>query len=93
MRHRSQLSPISVVREAPVKVSFSEGATDLLAKWNDARFFRSSAVYDSNLDFAPEGVGAQPPIRWSSVLGIGLATVVSAGFWAVLAVIIAHFWG
>lgn len=93
MRHRSQLSPRSAVHELPVKVSFSEGPTDLLTKWNEARFFRSSAVYDSNLDFAPEGVGAQPPIRWSSVLGIGLATVVSASFWAVVAVVIAHFWG
>ena len=90
MGNRSKLSPISTMRRPPAKVTFAGDPVSLLSNWRDVRVFRSTAPYYYGFDWCSE---AEQQIRWSSVLGIGMATVVSAGFWALLGVIIAHFWG
>jgi len=64
-----------------------------LTNWHDVRIFRSWAAYDSSFDWPARRSSAQRHINWSSVLGIGMAAAVSAGFWAVVGAVIAHFWG
>jgi hypothetical protein len=54
----------------------------------DMKFLRSWLVYDSNV-----GAGLRPGhINWNMVLGLALATAVSASFWAGVGLVIARLW-
>jgi hypothetical protein len=88
MSNRSKLSQMALMRRPPAKVTFTDDPAFLLSDWRDVKVFRASAVYSGQAWYSE---GQQ--IRWSSVLGIGMATLLSAAFWAVLAIIIARFWG
>jgi|HubBroStandDraft_5_1064220.scaffolds.fasta_scaffold378519_2 hypothetical protein len=89
MGNRSKLSPIPFMSRPPAKVTFADDPF-LPSNGKDVRVFRASAAYHSGNGWYSQ---AGQHIRWGSILGIGMATVVSAGFWALLAVIVAHFWG
>ena len=54
----------------------------------DVRVLRSWLVYNSILqaEFAPRR------LNWNAVMGLGLATLVSASIWAVVAVALIQIW-
>ncbi len=81
MRSRSQLSPIIVTQEWRLQ-SPEELPVASPAQWKDVRFFRGRLVYESrrHTDLRPVLTPRHP--QWSAVLGIGLASVVSASIWA-----------
>jgi hypothetical protein len=54
----------------------------------DMKFLRSWLVYDSDIQSAP----ARGRINWNMIAGLTLAIVVSASFWAALALVIANIW-
>jgi hypothetical protein len=54
----------------------------------DVNLFRSWFLYDSGLKL----MGGVPRTNWNAVVGIVLASVVSAGFWTGLGVTVAQFY-
>jgi hypothetical protein len=52
------------------------------------KFLRGWLVYDSDIQTALE----QGRVNWNLVAGLTLAIVVSAGFWAGVALVVAHMW-
>ncbi len=90
--HRSQLSPISVVVLDPQVESPFEPSVSSLEKWQDVRFFRCRLVYESGPNYNLRPVLAPNRVKWSSILGIGLAALVSAGIWAGIVWTAVQFW-
>jgi hypothetical protein len=82
MNFKLQPSPISGTRESRVKT------WGVSAKASDAKFFHLRLVYHSDL----EAAHSHGRINWSSILGLALATAVSACFWAGVGLAIAHIW-
>jgi hypothetical protein len=81
MNYRLQLSPLSSTRQS---------LSPLVKGWGssaDAKFFRSWLVYDSDLEFSR----TSGRVNWNMVMGLALAAVVSAGFWAAAGWVISHF--
>jgi len=52
----------------------------------DMQFLRSWVVYDSAIEIPPRR------LNWNAVLGLSLATAVSASIWAGIGLIIANLW-
>jgi hypothetical protein len=69
MNYKMQLSPISGTRDSHSRLPFTSR--------EDARFFRSWLVYDSDLD----ATRSRGRLNWNMVVGVGLMAVVSAGGW------------
>lgn len=89
MHFRSQLSPISVDHESQsADGSSMPGSFTRPANWSDVKFFRSRLVY--NTGDATDRERFQCSLNWSAVVGIGLATVFSAGVWFGVGVIVAQ---
>jgi hypothetical protein len=87
MNYRLQLSPISGAHESPIDLrprERPEGST----RGEDAEFFRSWLVYDSDLNSAR----AKGRVRWNMFLGLALAVLVSVTFWVGLGLMIASRW-
>jgi hypothetical protein len=85
MMSKLQLSPQSSTHDA---LPLSDWQSALPTSWEDARFFRPERLYDSTVRPGLE----LPNINWYAVLGLTLATVVSAGVWLGLGLMVAHFW-
>jgi hypothetical protein len=87
MNYKFQPSPISGTRGSRGLLPVSEtwGAP---AKSNDADSFRLRLVYHSDL----ETISVHNRINWSTILGLALATAVSACFWAGVGLVITHIW-
>ncbi len=83
--NRLRLSPQSSTHDA---LPLNDWPSALPANWEDARFLRSWLVYDSKTRPGLE----LPRINWYAVLGLTLATAVSASVWAGIGLMIAHFW-
>jgi len=82
-----QLPPLST-RSTKARIPITGPWSSLPANSQDAKFLRSWLVYDSDLaDGVPEG-----GVNWSTLLGIGLALILSLGFWAGLGVVVAEIW-
>jgi len=86
MNYRLQLSPISGSRESQVDLRSREGRQGPQTNWEDAKFFPSWLVYDSNLELQHVG------INWNVVLGLGTAVILSVSFWVAAGVMIARLW-
>jgi hypothetical protein len=86
MDYRLQLSPISGTRETGPVVHLSKPSNTLPASPEDAKFFRSWLVYDSDV----EAGGKQGSINWNTTLGIALAVAVSVGCWIGAGLVIAR---
>jgi hypothetical protein len=82
MRHRSQLSPVSDIRES--QATSGERPIALSNTRDDVNFFRLCLFYDSTIK------SVRP--NWSAVLGLGLATVVSVSFWVGVGLVIVRLW-
>jgi len=88
MNYRLQLSPISGAHESQLHLPSSELSEAPVNNWQDAMFFRSWVVYDS--DFGSGRTERRG--KWNMVLGLALAGVVSAAFWVGLGLTIARAW-
>jgi hypothetical protein len=82
---RSKLQLLSGTDDA---LPLRDWRSGLPGNWEDASFFRSGLVYDSKVRPGLE----LPRVNWNAVLGLTLATAVSAGFWAGIGLMIAHLW-
>jgi hypothetical protein len=87
MNHKLQPSSISSTRglRAPLPLTEWWGVPE---KANDAKFFRLRLVYHSDL----ETIRSRNRINWRTMLGLALATAVSASVWAVVGLMIARVW-
>jgi hypothetical protein len=82
MTHRLQMSPISISRGSRVHLPL------IPSNREDAKFFRSWLVYDSVIQ-----TNLEPRrLNWHMVLGLALATAVSASIWAGIGLMIARIW-
>jgi hypothetical protein len=88
MNYRLQLSPISSTQDSNLDVPSRESEEGPATRWEDANFFRSWFIYDSDLDSVP----TKSRIRWGVVLGLALAVVVSVTFWVGFGLMIASRW-
>ncbi len=96
MSHKSQIFPVSGNRETPFRWTIhhsSESAPtdlpDILRDISrDIEFLHSWSVYDSRVRPGLELLR----VNWSAVLGLTAATIVSAGFWAGIGLMIVHIW-
>jgi hypothetical protein len=88
MNYRLQLSPIFGTQDSHLDVPSRESQEGPATRWEDAEFFRSWLVYDSDLDSAStKGRGNGP-----MVLGLALTVIVSVIFWVGLGLMIASRW-
>jgi hypothetical protein len=87
MNHRLQLSPTpSPPRSnARSRLSGRWGAT--LAKREDAKFFRSWLVYDSDLD----ATRTRGRFNWDIIAGLILMVLISAAGWWGISLLFRHF--
>lgn len=88
MNYKLQFSPISSTGESHVGRPLRERWGASLASREDAKFFRSWLVYDSDL----EATRTRGRINWNMLLGLALAVAISAGFWTGIGLIIAGIW-
>jgi len=92
MSYKSQLFVVSGSRETPFRWTIDHSPesapADLPDILRDMEFLRSWSVYDSKV-----GPGLElPRVNWNAVLGLMLSTVVSAGVWAGIGLMIVHIW-
>ena len=83
MSFKSPLFSVSGTEDA---MSLRAWRNAIHANWEDARFFRSWLVYDSNVT-----PGELPRINWYKVLGLTLVIAISSGVWAGIGLMIAYF--
>ncbi len=83
-----QLSPLSVGHLSQLRASFGDWRGSSPECSEDVNLFRSWFLYDSGLKL----MGAEPRTNWNAVVGIVLASVVSAGFWTGLGITVAQFY-
>jgi hypothetical protein len=78
MNGRMPISPLARILESRTNAhSAGEPRSDwTMAKWEDARFFRSSFIYD----FESE---ANRRLNWGALFGLALSVGLSASFWSV----------
>ena len=88
MNYRLQLSPISGSRESRIDLPSRELWEDSFSNWENAKFYRSWLVYDSDLQDEVRRDG----MNWSVVLGLTLAAVASISFWVGAGLLLARFW-
>lgn len=88
MSYRLQLSPISGLHESQFDLPSSELLEDPANNWQDAMFFRSWLVYDSDLESGRTERGG----KWDRVLGLALAVALSAAFWLGVGLTISRAW-
>jgi hypothetical protein len=87
MNYKLQPFPISRTRESRVPLPLAE-PWRAPVKASDAKLFRLRLVYHSDL----ETIRSHTRINWGTVLGLALATGVSACFWTGVGLVIAHMW-
>jgi hypothetical protein len=92
MSYKSQLFVVSGSRETPFRWTIhhspESAPADLPDFLGDMEFLHSWSVYDSKVRPGLE----LPRVNWNAVLGLTLATVVSAGVWAGVGLMIVHIW-
>ncbi|MHB8216418.1 MAG: hypothetical protein ACYDDS_10090 [Candidatus Sulfotelmatobacter sp.] len=88
MNYRLQLSPISGTHKSQLDLLSTQRSDNPVNNWQDAAFFRSWLVYDSDV----ESGRTERRGKWSKVLGLALAVVVSAAFWLGVGLTIARAW-
>jgi hypothetical protein len=88
MSYKSQLVPLSSTCERPLRQRSSQAWGSSPLSLQDIKFLRSWFVYDSEL----ENNRTHGRVNWNMVLGLVLATGVSAGFWTGVGLVIAWAW-
>lgn len=80
MNYKVQLSPISTTPKPRPYLGIDTNGTDVkrtTLRWEDARFFRSWLVYDSDLEHSR----TESKVNWSVIGGLLIMAAVSAGGW------------
>jgi hypothetical protein len=85
MNHRLQFSPLSGTRGSATDLPSHELCYPP-SNLEDARFFCSWFVYDSEKEVIPGR------IDWNRVFGVVLVVVVSVAFWVGVGKMLAHVW-
>jgi hypothetical protein len=80
-------SPLSVGRLSQLSAAFGEWPAASSENLADVNLFRSWFLYDSGLRFT----ASERRTNWNAVMGIGLATIISAGFWTGIGIVVAQF--
>ncbi len=88
MSHKLQLSPVFKTRESPWRIPVQVRWGTPPGNLEDARFFRSWLVYDSDLEMTR----TRGRINWNLIAGLTLMAVISAAGWGGVAWLVAHFW-
>jgi hypothetical protein len=88
MNHKLQHFPISGTRESREHLPSGKPWANQPANPEGAKFFRSWLVYD----FDMETTVTHRRVDWNVILGLGLATALSASFWATLGLMMARLW-
>ena len=88
MSYKSQLFPLSSTRERPLRQRISQAWGSSPSNLQDIKFLRSWLVYDSEL----ESSRTRGRFNWNMVLGLVLASAVSAGFWTGVGLMAAYVW-
>lgn len=88
MNYRLQLSPISASRESRIDLPLCESLEGSFSTWENAKFYRSWLVYDFDL----QGEVTRGRMKWSVVLGLTLAAVLSVSFWVGAGLLVAPVW-
>lgn len=88
MNHRLQLSPVSSTRESARRVPINEPWGVQPANGEKKKFFGPGLVHDAVVQTGP----APRRVRWNMVLGLALATAVSASIWAGVGLMIVRVW-
>jgi hypothetical protein len=86
MSYKSQLFPLSSTREKPLRQRTSRARGSSHSQ--DMKFLRSWLVHDSDL----EANRTHGRVNRNVLLGLVLATAVSAGFWTGVGLMVAHVW-
>jgi len=84
MNYRVQISPISSTCESEIAVPVRERRCAPPAE--NTKYFRSWLVFDSDLEITR----TRRRVNWAMVLGLALATAISASFWAGVGLIMAR---
>lgn len=84
---RLQLSPISSPKPHP-HLGFDVRPT--ASRWEDARFFRSWFVFDSDCDSHLEASRSQGTLNWNVITGLVVMALVSAGGWYGISLLLRH---
>jgi hypothetical protein len=84
MSYKSQLFPSSSCERLSIGPSWGSSTANL----QDIKLLSPWLDYDSNVrpGLAPHG------IKWNTVLGLGLATAVSASIWTGIVLAVARIW-
>jgi hypothetical protein len=88
MSYKSQLFPLSSTSESPLRQRISQAWGSSPSSLQEVKFLRSWLVYDSEL----ESSRTRGRVNWNMVLGLLLASSVSAGFWTGIGLVIAYTW-
>jgi hypothetical protein len=86
MNRRLQIAPMSEIRESQ-RTAHSAGDSPSnwsQVKWEDAKFFRSSFVYDFNGESARH-------LNWGAVFGLAFSVGLGVSFWSAAVFLFAHF--
>ena len=90
MNYKLQFSPMSSTTNGHSGSSFVKTppfAKTWSARLEDAKFFRSWLVYDSDLD----ATRTRGRFNWNVILGLVLMAAVSAGGWYCVDLLVQHF--
>jgi hypothetical protein len=88
MSYKSQLFPLSSTGETTLHRPIGHSRGSSPPNLQEMKFFRSWLVYESDLETIP----TRGRVKWNMVLGLTLATAISASFWACVGLVIAHLW-
>ncbi len=81
---RLQLSPISNLPKPDPHLGFDIKRT--ATRWEEARFFRSWLVYDSDLETSR----SEGSVNWSVIAGLVVIAAVSASGWYGISLLVRH---
>jgi hypothetical protein len=88
MSHKLQPFPMSSARESRVHLPVSKALGVPPENSEEAKFFRSWLVYDSDLQTTRSGCR----VNWNVVLGLGLVIALSVSIWATVGLMMARLW-
>jgi hypothetical protein len=88
MNYRLQIPPVAAGCRSKHHLALREWWKGKQVNTQDAEFFRSWLVYDSDFDLG-RSAGR---LNWNMVLGLGLAVSVSVSFWAGAGMVLAWVW-
>ncbi len=87
MNYKLQPFPVTSTRKSRVHVPESKAWDFPLENSEDAKFFRSWLVYDSDLQTT-----RSRRVNWNVMLGLGLVVALSASFWATIGLMMTRLW-